>query len=177
MADPASQQILLDILLLIALTALNGFFSASEMALVSVSHAKIEQKAIEGNKKYQNLLKVIENPPRFLATVQVGITFLNIVAGASLADSLASQLSPLFGTTALAHTISTVVILAVLTFFTIVFGELFPKTIAQALKERAALALVRPLQVVGTLLSPFIWLLTASVDALKHLLPASWQKE
>ncbi len=172
--DPESTSILLQIIFLIFLTALNAFFSASEMALVSLNHSRIEQRASEGDKRYLNLLKVIENPTRFLSTVQVGITFLNIVAGASLADSLAAEISPIIGHTAAAQTIGKVIILVVLTFFTIVFGELFPKRIAQALKEKAALRLVRPLQAVGVLLRPFIWLLTISINGLTKLTPVKF---
>ncbi|MDR0199504.1 MAG: hemolysin family protein [Streptococcaceae bacterium] len=171
MPDPSGPGILLQILLLIFLTALNAFFSASEMALVSLSHSRVEQRAEEGSKAYQNLLRVIDNPTHFLSTVQVGITFLNIVAGASLADSLARELSPVFGKSDFAHGLATVIILVVLTFFTIVFGELLPKTVAQALKEKAALRLVRPLQAVGHVLAPFIWLLTVTINGLKHLVP------
>ena len=169
--DPESISILLQIIFLVFLTAINAFFSASEMALVSLNHARIEQRASEGSKKYANLLKVIDNPTRFLSTVQVGITFLNIVAGASLADSLAAEISPLIGTSSAAQTIAKIIILVILTFFTIVFGELFPKRIAQALKEKTALALVKPLQAVGVVLRPFIWLLTVSINGLTHLLP------
>lgn len=169
--DPESLEVLSQILLLIFLTALNAFFSASEMALVSLNHSRIEQKASEGDKRFQNLLKVIENPTRFLSTIQVGITFLNIVAGASLADSLAAELSPVIGHTAAAQTIAKIIILVVLTFFTIVFGELFPKRIAQGLKEKVALSFVHPLQIVGIVLRPFIWLLTISINGLIRLTP------
>ena len=140
--DPESTSIILQILLLVFLTALNAFFSASEMALVSLSRSRVEQKASEGDEQYQYLLSVIDNPTHFLSTVQVGITFLNIVAGASLADTLAAQLAPLFGDTSFAQTLSKIIILVILTFFTIVFGELFPKRIAQALKEKAALKML-----------------------------------
>ena len=169
--DPESIEILLQIILLVFLTALNAFFSASEMALISLNHSRIEQRASEGSKKYQNLLKVIDDPTRFLSTIQVGITFLNIFAGASLADSLAAEVAPLMGASSAAHTVAKLIILVILTFFTIVFGELLPKRIAQALKETAALKLVRPLQAVGTVLRPFIWLLTVSINGLGHLIP------
>lgn len=175
MPDPDSSQVVIQILLLVFLTALNAFFSASEMALISVSHARVEQHAADGDKKYQNLLKVIENPTRFLSTVQVGITFLNIVAGASLADSLAAELAPLIGHTTVAQTIAKVLILVILTYFTIVFGELLPKRVAQSLKEKAALKLVHPLQDVGVVLRPFIWLLTVSVNGLSRLIPIKFE--
>ncbi|CEF50912.1 Magnesium and cobalt efflux protein CorC [Lactococcus garvieae] len=117
------------------------------------------------------MLSVIDNPTHFLSTVQVGITFLNIVAGASLADTLAAQLAPLFGDTSFAQTLSKIIILVILTFFTIVFGELFPKRIAQALKEKAALKMVRPLMAIGVVLKPFIWLLTITINGLARIFP------
>lgn len=169
--DPESTSIILQILLLVFLTALNAFFSASEMALVSLSRSRVEQKASEGDEQYQYLLSVIDNPTHFLSTVQVGITFLNIVAGASLADTLAAQLAPLFGDTSFAQTLSKIIILVILTFFTIVFGELFPKRIAQALKEKAALKMVRPLMAIGVVLKPFIWLLTITINGLARVFP------
>ncbi len=169
--DPESTSIILQILLLVFLTALNAFFSASEMALVSLSRSRVEQKASEGDEQYQYLLSVIDNPTHFLSTVQVGITFLNIVAGASLADTLAAQLAPLFGDSSFAQTLSKIIILVILTFFTIVFGELFPKRIAQALKEKAALKMVRPLMAIGVVLKPFIWLLTISINGLARIFP------
>lgn len=169
--DPESTSIILQILLLVFLTALNAFFSASEMALVSLSRSRVEQKASEGDEQYQYLLSVIDNPTHFLSTVQVGITFLNIVAGASLADTLAVQLAPLFGDTSFAQTLSKIIILVILTFFTIVFGELFPKRIAQALKEKAALKMVRPLMAIGVVLKPFIWLLTITINGLARVFP------
>ena len=169
--DPESTSIILQIVLLVFLTALNAFFSASEMALVSLSRSRVEQKASEGDEQYQYLLSVIDNPTHFLSTVQVGITFLNIVAGASLADTLAVQLAPLFGDTSFAQTLSKIIILVILTFFTIVFGELFPKRIAQALKEKAALKMVRPLMAIGVVLKPFIWLLTITINGLARIFP------
>ena len=169
--DPESTSIILQILLLVFLTALNAFFSASEMALVSLSRSRVEQKASEGDEQYQYLLSVIDNPTHFLSTVQVGITFLNIVAGASLADTLAVQLAPLFGDTSFAQTLSKIIILVILTFFTIVFGELCPKRIAQALKEKAALKMVRPLMAIGVVLKPFIWLLTITINGLARIFP------
>ncbi|HAP15169.1 MAG TPA: HlyC/CorC family transporter [Lactococcus sp.] len=169
--DPESSSVILQILLLVFLTALNAFFSASEMALVSLSRSRVEQKASEGDSKYQYLLRVVDNPTHFLSTIQVGITFLNIFAGASLADTLAAQLAPLFGDTSFAQTLSKIIILVILTFFTIVFGELFPKRIAQALKEKAALKMVRPLMSIGVVLKPFIWLLTITINGLARVFP------
>ncbi|MGM9886658.1 MAG: hemolysin family protein, partial [Lactococcus sp.] len=146
------------------------------MALVSLNHSRVEQRANEGNLKYQNLLKVIDDPTRFLSTIQVGITFLNIFAGASIADSLTKALVPNVSTALPVYTGTKLVILVILTFFTIVFGELLPKRIAQSKKDGVALLLVKPLQGVGLILRPFIWLLTVSVNGLVKILPIKFDE-
>lgn len=169
--DPESVSILLQILLLIFLTALNAFFSASEMAMVSLSRTKVEQKASEGDKKYINLVNILNQPSNFLSTIQIGITLINILAGASLADALSSRLAPLLGGTALAKTLAQIIVLAVLTYVSLVFGELYPKRIAQNLKEKLALRVAPPIQFLGKVMKPFVWLLASSTNVLSRLTP------
>ena len=88
-ADPESQSLLAQILLLVVLTLINAFLAASEIAVVSVNRNRLEQKANEGDVKAKKLLKIIAEPTNFLSTIQVGITLVNILSGASLADNLA----------------------------------------------------------------------------------------
>src|SRR5699024_6173635 len=126
-ADPESQSLFVQILLLIVLTLINAFLAASEIAVVTVNKNRIEQKAEEGDTKYQKLLKILQEPTNFLSTIQVGITLVNILAGASLADTLSSRLAPVFGNSAAAKSIANIVVLAILTYVSIVFGELYPK--------------------------------------------------
>mgnify|MGYP001789113379 CR=1 FL=1 len=105
MEDPSSQNLLLQFVLLFILTVLNAFFSATEMAMVSLNRARVEQKAEEGDRRYIRLLKVLENPNHFLSTIQVGITLITILSGASwqtlwdeklhLGLEMAKQLMPL----------------------------------------------------------------------------------
>ena len=168
--DPESVSILLQILLLIFLTALNAFFSASEMAMVSLSRTKVEQKASEGDKKYINLVNILNQPSNFLSTIQIGITLINILAGASLAEALSSRLAPLLGGTALAKTLAQIIVLAVLTYVSLVFGELYPKRIAQNLKEKLALRVAPPIQFLGVM-KPFVWFLASSTNVLSRLTP------
>lgn len=169
--DPESVSILLQILLLIFLTALNAFFSASEMAMVSLSRTKVEQKASEGDKKYINLVNILNQPSNFLSTIQIGITLINILAGASLAEALSSRLAPLLGGTALAKTLSQIIVLAILTYVSLVFGELYPKRIAQNLKEKMALRVAPPIQFLGKVMKPFVWFLASSTNVLSRLTP------
>ena len=81
--DPDSQSLLAQILLLVVLTLINAFLAASEIAVVSINKNRIEQKAEDGDKKAKKILKILENPTNFLSTIQVGITLVNILSGAS----------------------------------------------------------------------------------------------
>ncbi|GFH40536.1 hemolysin family protein [Lactococcus insecticola] len=175
--DPESQSLLLQIGLLIILTIINALFSGAEMALVSTSRARVEQRAEEGDKKYQKLLAILNQPSNFLSTIQIGITFISILSGASLADSLASRLAPVLGGTATAKSLASVIILAILTYVSIVFGELYPKRIAQNLKEKYALAAVTPLNIIGTVMRPFVWLLATSTNLLSKLTPMTFDDD
>jgi putative hemolysin len=168
-SDPASSSIYFQIVLLVVLTIINGFFSASEMALVSVSRAKVEQRASEGSKAYQNLLKVIDQPSNFLSTIQVGITLIQILLGSSLSESLTAKLAPFFGNGL--KIVAQIIVLAILTYVSIVFGELYPKRIAQNLKEKMAVRIAKPVQFIGFILRPFVWLLASSVNLLSRITP------
>ena len=170
-SGPDGQSIIFQIILLIVLTALNAFFAASEMSLVSVNRARVGQRAAEGDKKYKKLLKIIENPSNFLSTIQVGITVINILTGASLADNLAARLAPLLGGTTFAKTAAQFIVLALLTYFSIVFGELYPKRVAQNLKERFAIIAVGPIDFLGKIMKPFVWLLSSSTNLLSRITP------
>ena len=97
MEDPSSQNLLLQFVLLFILTVLNAFFSATEMAMVSLNRARVEQKAEEGDRRYIRLLRVLENPNHFLSTIQVGITLITILSGASLADTLGREIASWIG--------------------------------------------------------------------------------
>ena len=130
--------------------------------------------AAEGDKKYQQLLGILNQPSNFLSTIQIGITLINILSGASLADTLASKLAPVLGGTPAAKNLASIIILAILTYVSIVFGELYPKRIAQNLKEKYALASVTPLKILGGIMSPFVWLLATSTNILSKLTPMTF---
>lgn len=116
MEDP-SQNLILQFVLLLILTLLNAFFSASEMALVSLNRSRVEQKAEEGDKKFIRLLSVLENPNNFLSTIQVGITFISLLQGASLSASLGGVIASWFGDFVWAQTAGSVISLVFLTIF------------------------------------------------------------
>jgi len=176
-ADPDSQSLLLQSGLLVVLTLINGFLAAAEIAVVSVNKNRVEQKAEEGNLKSKKLLAVLQNPNNFLSTIQVGITLVNILSGASLADSLSAQLAPLLGGSAAAKTISTVIVMLLLTYVSIVFGELYPKRIAMTKTEEVAQFTSGVVRTLGIITKPFVWLLTASTNLLARLTPMTFDDE
>lgn len=170
MEDP-SQNLVLQFILLLILTLLNAFFSASEMALVSLNRSRVEQKAEEGDKKFIRLLSVLENPNNFLSTIQVGITFISLLQGASLSASLGSVIASWFGDFVWAQTAGSVISLVFLTYVSIVLGELYPKRIAMNLKENLAVISAPVIIFIGKLVSPFVWLLSASTNLLSRITP------
>ncbi len=174
MEDPSSQDLLLQFVLLVVLTFLNAFFSATEMALVSLSRSRVEQKAEEGDRRYIRLLKVLENPNHFLSTIQVGITLITILSGAKLADSLGELIASWMGNSETAYAVASFLSLAFLTYISIVFGELYPKRIALNLKDALAIRTVPFIIALGKIVSPFVWMLSASTNLLSRLTPMTF---
>ncbi|HEL1512922.1 TPA: HlyC/CorC family transporter [Streptococcus equi subsp. equi] len=174
MEDPVSQPLLIQFLLLVILTLLNAFFSASEMALVSLNRSRVEQKAADGDKRYDRLLRVLEQPNNFLSTIQVGITFISLLSGASLSASLGQVISGWLGGSATAQTAGSIISLVFLTYVSIVLGELYPKRIAMNLKDKLAVISAPVIIILGKLVSPFVWLLSASTNLLSRITPMTF---
>ncbi|MGM0199164.1 hemolysin family protein [Enterococcus sp. DIV1314a] len=175
--DPDSQSLLAQIILLVVLTLINAFLAASEIAVVSINKNRIEQKAEDGDKKAKKILKILENPTNFLSTIQVGITLVNILSGASLADSLAARLAPYIGTSTAARSMATFIVLAILTYVSIVFGELYPKRIAMNKSEEVAMFTSGVIRVLEVITKPFVWLLSASTNLLSRITPMTFDDE
>lgn len=174
MEDPSNQTLLLQFALLIVLTLLNAFFSASEMAMVSLSRSRVDQKAEEGDKRYIRLVKVLDQPNNFLSTIQVGITFISLLQGASLSATLGKIIAGWLGNSAAVHTAGSLISLVILTFIAIVFGELYPKRIALNLKDKLAVVSAPIIMALGTVVRPFVWLLSASTNLLSRLTPMTF---
>ena len=174
MEDPGSQTIYLQLSILFLLTLFNAFFSASEMALVSLNRSRVEQKAAEGEKKFVRLLTVLENPNNFLSTIQVGITFISILSGASLANDLGAVFAKWMGNSATAQTAGYWLALAMLTYVSIVLGELYPKRIAMNMKENLAVVTAPVIIFLGKIVSPFVWLLSASTNLISRITPMNF---
>ena len=158
------------ILLIIVLVFLNAFFSGAEIALISLNDKLIKKQAEEGNKKAKQLYNFLSEPSRFLATIQIGITFAGFLASAFAAESfvddlvsLASRLDLPLGE-ALIRTISLVLITIILSYFTLVFGELIPKRVAMQKAELISRIAVGPLTLLSRITNPFVKFLTGSTN-------------
>ncbi|MGJ6846808.1 hemolysin family protein [Listeria monocytogenes] len=167
--DPESQQIILQLILIVVLTMLNAFFASAEMALVSLNKNRVKSQAETGDKKAVMLAKLVDDPSEFLATIQVGITLAGFFSSASAATSIATRLESVFGGSSFAKELSIIVVTIVLSYITLVFGELYPKRLALQKSEKIARVSVRPIMAVGVVLRPFVKFLSFSTDILVKL--------
>ena len=163
----------MEILIIFILTLLNGFFALSEIALVSVKKNRIEHLAAQGSKRAKSILTLLENPENFLSSVQVGITLIGIVSGAyggaALTDDMVAILSGFTFLGAYVHTVSLVIVIGGITYFTIVVGELVPKTIAMNNAENIALFTVPIIRVFTLTTYPFVKLLSGSTKLILRI--------
>ena len=163
----------LEIVVIALLVLVNGVFVASEIALVTFRRSRIKQLSDEGDARAVRVGRMVERPGRLLATIQLGITFVGFLAaafaGASIAQSVADSIrgTPLAGS---ADLLALLLVTLVVSFVTIVFGELVPKTLALAHAERYALTLARPVEIMGRILSPVVWVLTTITHGITRLL-------
>ena len=159
------------IIFLVILTILEGFFVAAEIALVSIRRSRVEQLVEEGKPGARRVRRLLDDPGRFLAVSQLGLTVIGFLASAfaavSLADGLAESLAGTGMDRGTANFVSIVVVTVILALFTIVFAELVPKSLALANNERFALVLSGPLDFLGRLLGPLVAALTGD-HALGH---------
>ncbi len=165
-----------EVLVLIVLTLLEGFFVAAEIALVSIRRSRVEQLVDEGNPGARRVRRLLSEPGRFLAVCQLGLTFIGFFASAFAAVSLTEQLKgALVGAgmgDGTAGGVSLLVVTVLLALFTIVFAELVPKTLALAHPERFAIALSLPIDVLGRAFGPVIAVLTAITSRITRALGA-----
>ena len=165
------------LLLQLALIALNAFFAATEIALISLNEKKVKARAEEGDAKAKKMLHMIEEPTGFLSTIQIGITLAGFLGSAFAADNFAARLSAwLIGMLPILtpysdaiNTVSVVIITLILSYFTLVLGELVPKRIAMKNKEKLADAVCGFISALAALLRPIVWLLTVSTNGVLRL--------
>ena len=164
----------MDTLLIVFLTLLNGAFAMSELALASSRKARLTAMAEAGDKGSTTALKLLENPTQFLSSVQVGITSIGMLNGIVGEAAFSGDLGLWFEarglTEATANIVSTAIVVVVITFITIVFGELVPKRIGQLYPEAVARWVSRPMTFVAKAAKPFVWLLTHTTQWMLKLL-------
>lgn len=167
------RQLLLQLILIL----LNAFFAATEIAVISLNEKKVKARAEDGDKKAVKMLKMIEEPTRFLSTIQIGITLAGFLGSAFAADNFAEKLSGFIVETfaisdahiGAVNTAAVIVITLILSFFTLVFGELVPKRVAMKHKDKLAEAVCGTISGLAVVLKPIIWLLTVSANGVLRL--------
>ena len=170
------------ILVLIILIGLNAFFAASEIAFISLNDAKIEKQAKEGNKKAKQIEKMLESPSKFLSTIQIGITFAGFLSSAFASDAFAYRLAPILNNlipigTEIWQNISIIIITIILSFFTIVFGELVPKRLAMKNYEKISFATIGIIRTISIITAQFVKLLTVTTNSISKIFNVSENEE
>lgn len=171
-----TKEIILILVIQLILLYLNGFFSSTEMALVSLNETKIKLEAEEGNKKSRTIYNLIKDPSRFLSTIQIGITLANLLAGTFAAGTFAEPLAKGLINSGLNIPLGTlvaivsIIITLVLAFFTIVFGELVPKRLAIKNPEKIARRNCGFIKGLSKAVSPFVWLLTKTTKLVTKIM-------
>ncbi len=171
-SDPILGQILLQLFLIL----LNAIFACAEIAVISMNDNKLSKLSASGDKRAIRLSKLTAQPARFLATIQIGITLVNLLGSAFAAENFSDRLTNAMVNlgvkipVSVLDTISVIIITLALTYFTVTFGELIPKQIAMKKSEQLALGMSQLIYIVSKVFSPIVWLLTVSANGLLKLL-------
>ena len=171
------------LLILVILILINAFFAASEIAYISLNDAKIEKMAKEGNKKAKQIEKMLKTPSRFLATIQVGITLAGFLSSAFASDAFASKLAPILYdlipviSEDIWKGVSIVIITLILSFFTLIFGELVPKRLAMKYHEKLSFATIGPIRTLSIITAPFVKFLSATTNFISKLFGVTENEE
>jgi putative hemolysin len=168
MTRPRPEHTVTDLLIVIALVIANGIFAGAEIAVIALRKSRIEELADGGSSRARAILALRDDPERFLATVQIGITVVGATAaavgGARMAARLAPLLEPLPWLRAHAEAIALALVVSAISFLSIVIGELVPKSLALRGAESYALLIARPLLALSHVTRPAVWLLSASAN-------------
>lgn len=163
------------LIVLVVLIFLNAFFAASEIAFISLNDAKIEKQAKEGNKKAKQIEKMLKSPSKFLATIQIGITLAGFLSSAFASEAFADRLAPILNSLipiislGIWKSIAIILITIILSFFTLVFGELVPKRLAMKNYEKISFATIGIIRGISIVTAPFVKLLTSVTNAISKL--------
>ena len=171
------------ILALVILVLFNAYFAASEMAYISLNDNKIAKQAKEGNKKAKKIKKMLDNPSKFLSTIQIGITLAGFLSSAFAADTFATKLAPILNSWApilginFWQTFSIIIITIILSFFTLIFGELVPKRLAMKYSEKIAFGTIGFISFISVIASPFVKLLSGVTNFISKIFGVSEYEE
>ena len=174
---------LASIIILIILIFINAFFAATEIAFISLNDAKLEKQAKEGNKKAITIQNMLKDPSKFLATIQIGVTLAGFLSSAFASDTFADKLAPILNTwipavpMATWKSISIIIITMILSYFTLVFGELVPKRIAIRYYEKISFASIKIIKIISIIAAPFVKLLTLSTNGISKLFGIKGEEE
>lgn len=160
------------IILILILVMVNAFFASAEMAIVSMNKTKLNLLAEDGNKKAKLLLSLVKDTSKFLATIQVGITFAGFFASASAATTISSQFGEFLTNFGIPYgnNIALVITTLIISYITLVLGELVPKRIALQNAEKIAMISVKPIIIISKITKPFVWFLSLSTNLILKLL-------
>lgn len=163
-----------EIFIILLLILLNGIFAMSEMAVISARKSNLQADANKGSKTAKTALKLASDPDKFLSAVQIGITLIGILtgifSGKSIADALSAALAKAGMSAGVAGALAQGIIVILVTYLSIVFGELVPKRIALSASERVSKIVSGPMKVISVLASPFVWVLAKSTSFIINIL-------
>lgn len=170
------------IIVLFVLIFLNAFFAMTEIAFISLNDAKISKQAKEGEKKAKQISKMLKNPSKFLATIQIGITLAGFLSSAFASDTFADKLAPVLESwlplgIGIWKGISIIIITMILSYFTLVFGELVPKRLAMKNHEKIAYATIGIIRAISIITAPFVKLLTFSTNVVSKFFGVNENEE
>jgi putative hemolysin len=159
---------LTELLIVLGLIVLNGILSMTEIALASSRKSKLELEAEDGNEGAKAALDLVNSPNKYLSTIQIGITVIGIITGvyggASISENITVWLQQYTLTEPHAHSISLILVVLIITYFSLIFGELVPKRLGLHSPEGISATMAKPMNIISTITSPLIWILTVSTD-------------
>lgn len=174
---------ILQLFILFILILINAYFAMTEIAFISLNDTKIERQAKEGNKKAKQIENMLKEPSKFLATIQIGITLAGFLSSAFASDAFADVLAPALNnifpsiSVEVFRAISIIIITIILSFFTLVFGELVPKRIAMKYYEKIAYASIRTIKLLSIITAPFVKILTVTTNSISKIFGISEDDE
>lgn len=171
----------MEIAIIIALILLNGVFAMSEIALISARKSSLSNDIRHGSSTARIALKLANDPDKFLSTIQIGITLIGILTGIYSGDVLATDFGNILTDAGVpatyAYLLAQTLIVILVTYLTIIFGELVPKRIGMSASTRAAKLLARPMYWLSVIASPFVWILAKSTSLIFNLLHINTAEE